>query len=70
MGYIAWDILDIPSVSISVEHLFSSLKHTLSDAQSSMTVETASVDIATKEWLKLGLTEGVNYTDFIKIHRK
>jgi hypothetical protein len=66
MGYIVRDILAIPGVSISVEHLFSSLKHTLSDAQSSMTAETASVDIATKEWLK----SGVNYTDFIKIHKK
>jgi hypothetical protein len=35
-----------------------------------MTAETASVDIVTKEWLKSGLAEGVNYTDFIKIHEK
>jgi hypothetical protein len=68
MGYVARDILAIPGVSISVEHLFSSLKHILSDAQSSMTVETASVDIIMKEWLKSGFAEGVNYTDFIKIH--
>ncbi|KAJ7348278.1 hypothetical protein DFH08DRAFT_698178 [Mycena albidolilacea] len=59
--------LAIPGVSISVEHLFLSLKHTLSDALSSMTAETVSVDIFTKEWLKSGLAEGVNYTDFIKI---
>jgi hypothetical protein len=34
-----------------------------------MTVEIVSMDIVTKEWLKSGLAEGVNYyTDFIKIH--
>jgi len=32
-----------------------------------MTAEMVSVDIVTKEWLKEGLAEGVNYTDFIKI---
>ncbi|KAJ7357971.1 hypothetical protein DFH08DRAFT_687397, partial [Mycena albidolilacea] len=56
--------------SISVERLFSSLKHTLSDARSSMTAETMFVDIVTKEWLKSELAEGVNYTDFIKINEK
>jgi hypothetical protein len=34
------------------------------------TQETASVDIATKEWLKSGLAEGVKYTDYIKIYEK
>ncbi|KAJ7808721.1 hypothetical protein B0H14DRAFT_3482044 [Mycena olivaceomarginata] len=68
--HVTWDILAIPGVSISVECLFSSLKHTLSDARSSMTAETASVDIVTMECLKSGLAEGVNYTDFIKIHEK
>jgi hypothetical protein len=62
------DILAILGVSISIEHLFSSVKHTLSDARSSMFAETVSVDIVTKEWLKLGLGQGVKYTDFIKIH--
>ena len=65
---VARGILAIPGVSISVERLFSSLKHTLSNARSSMTAETVSVDIVTKEWLKAGLAEGVNYTDFIKIN--
>ncbi|KAJ7724710.1 hypothetical protein DFH07DRAFT_758916, partial [Mycena maculata] len=60
------DILPIPGVSICVEHLFSSVKHTLSDAHSSMTAETAAVDIVTKEWLKSGL----DYTKFINTHRK
>ncbi|KAJ7687508.1 hypothetical protein B0H17DRAFT_939352, partial [Mycena rosella] len=48
--------------TISVEHLFSSVKHSLSDARSSMTAEMASVDIVTKEWLKSGLGKGINYT--------
>src|ERR1700761_3874834 len=63
MALVARDILAIPGVSISVERLFSSLKHTLSNARSSMTAETVSVDIVTKEWLKAGLVEGANYTD-------
>ncbi|KAJ7740685.1 hypothetical protein DFH07DRAFT_751407, partial [Mycena maculata] len=61
------DILAIPGVSTSVEHLFSSVKHTLSDARSSMTAETAAVDIVTKEWL---LKSGLDYTKFINAHRK
>jgi hypothetical protein len=31
-------------------------------------METVSVDVVTKEWVKLGLAKGVNYMDFIKIH--
>ncbi|KAJ7740482.1 hypothetical protein DFH07DRAFT_751685, partial [Mycena maculata] len=60
------DILAIPGVSISVKHLFSSVKHILLDAHSSMTAETAAVDIVTKEWLKSEL----DYTKFINAHRK
>ncbi|KAJ7491325.1 hypothetical protein B0H11DRAFT_1911950 [Mycena galericulata] len=40
---------------------------TLSDAQASMTADTVSVDVVCKEWLKSGLVEGVNYTDYIRI---
>ncbi|KAJ7354026.1 hypothetical protein DFH08DRAFT_803936 [Mycena albidolilacea] len=68
MGCVAWDILAIPGVSISVERLFSSLKKTITDERASKTVETVFVDVVTKEWLKLGLAKGVNYMDFIKIH--
>jgi hypothetical protein len=67
---VARDILAIPGVSISAECLFSSLKHTLSNARSSMTAETASVDIVTKEWLKSGLAEGVDYMEFIRINNQ
>ena len=42
LARIARDILAIPGVSISVERLFSSSKHTLSDAHSAMTAESAS----------------------------
>ena len=58
MTLVTQDILAMPGVSISVDCLFSSLKHTLSVARSSMTAETVSVDIVTKEWLKAGLAEG------------
>jgi hypothetical protein len=68
MRCVAWDILTIPGVSISVERLFSSLKKTITDERASKTVETVSVDVVTKEWVKLGLAKGVNYMDFIKIH--
>jgi hypothetical protein len=60
MGYVVRDIIAIPGVSVTIEHLFLSLRHTLSDTRSSMTAETASMDIVTKEWLKLGLAEGMN----------
>jgi len=35
-----------------------------------MIAETVSLDIVTKEWLKSGLAEGINYTDFIKINAR
>jgi hypothetical protein len=60
---IARDILAIPGVSISVEWLFSSSKHTLSDSRSAMMAESASKTVVTKEWLKKGLGVGVNYLD-------
>jgi hypothetical protein len=57
MALLARNIWAIPGVSISVERLFSSLKHTLTDSRSSMTALTASLDIVTKAWLKSGLGE-------------
>ncbi|KAJ7507045.1 hypothetical protein B0H11DRAFT_1705831, partial [Mycena galericulata] len=53
----------LPGVSISVERLFSSLKH----ARTSMAADTVSVDVVCKEWLRSGLAEGVNYTDYIRV---
>jgi hypothetical protein len=61
LARIARDILAIPGVSISVERLFSSSKHTLSDSRSSLTAESASKTIVTKEWLRKGLGDRVNY---------
>ncbi|KAJ7716962.1 hypothetical protein DFH07DRAFT_682253, partial [Mycena maculata] len=69
MARVARDILAIPGVSISVECLFSSVKHTLLDACLSMTAETAAVDIVMKEWLKSGIAPGVDYMKFINTHR-
>jgi hAT family C-terminal dimerisation region len=57
---IAHNILAIPGVSISVEWLFSSSKHTLSDSHSAMTAESASKTVVAREWLKKGLGVGVN----------
>jgi hAT family C-terminal dimerisation region len=66
LALIAQDILAIPGVSISVERLFSSSKHTLSDSCSSLTAESASKTVVAKEWLKNGFSEGVNYLDNIR----
>ncbi|KAJ6528860.1 hypothetical protein B0H19DRAFT_968666 [Mycena capillaripes] len=45
--------------------VFSSVKRTLTDARSSLTTETASLDIFTKEWSKSGLAEGVDYMSYL-----
>jgi hypothetical protein len=68
LSRIARDVLAVPGVSISVERLFSSSKHTLSDARSSMTAESASKTVVTKEWLKKGLGDGVDYLDGCRLH--
>src|SRR5271168_3406787 len=67
MGHIARDILAIPGVSISVEWLFSSSEHTLSDTCSSLTAVSALKTVVVKEWLKKGFGEDVNYLDNICI---
>ncbi|KIK74552.1 hypothetical protein PAXRUDRAFT_19762 [Paxillus rubicundulus Ve08.2h10] len=59
--HIARDILAIPAVSVSVEQLFSSSKHTLSDSRSSLTAESASLMVISKEWLKLGYGNRIDY---------
>jgi hypothetical protein len=67
LACIARDILAIPGVSISVERLFSSSKHTLSDARSAMTAESPSMTVVAKEWLKKGLGVGINYLDDVRV---
>lgn len=68
LARIARDILAIPGVSISVERLFSSSKHTLSDTRSSLSAKSASKTVVAKEWLKKGFGNGVNYLDNIHTH--
>ncbi|TFY75902.1 hypothetical protein EWM64_g8111 [Hericium alpestre] len=68
LSRIARDILAIPGVSVLVERLFSSSKHTLSDTRSSLMAETASMAVVSKELLKKGLGENVNYLDGVAIH--
>jgi hAT family C-terminal dimerisation region len=68
LARIARDILAIPGVSISVERLFSSSKHTLSDARSSLSAKSGSKTVVAKEWLKRGFGEGMNYLDDIHTH--
>ena len=46
------DVLAIPGVSVSVEHLFSLCKHTLTGGRASMSVKTAAQLIVLKEWCK------------------
>jgi uncharacterized protein (DUF427 family) len=57
------DVLAIPGVSIAVEHLFSSSKHTISGSQSSMVAVTVSATVVAKELLKAGFGEGRGYYD-------
>ncbi|KIK72876.1 hypothetical protein PAXRUDRAFT_179739, partial [Paxillus rubicundulus Ve08.2h10] len=68
LSCIAWDILAIPTVSISVERLFSSSKHTLSDSRSSLTAESTSLTVISKEWLKLGYGDRIDYLQGVTVH--
>ncbi|KAJ6587702.1 hypothetical protein B0H10DRAFT_1925605 [Mycena sp. CBHHK59/15] len=58
----------IPGVSIAVERLFSSSKHTMSDARSSMAASTASSTVVAKELLNAGFGEGLDYLEGVSIH--
>ncbi|TFK80675.1 hypothetical protein K466DRAFT_503485 [Polyporus arcularius HHB13444] len=69
LSRIARDILAIPGVSIGVERLFSSCRHTLTDPRSSLSPDTASMTIICKEWLKRGLGDDVDYLEGISIHQ-
>lgn len=65
----ARDILAIPGVSVSVERMFSSLRHTLSDERASMVAQTIRMSVLSKERLKTNLGSG-KFTDFINVHSK
>jgi hypothetical protein len=68
LACIARNILTIPGVSISVERLFSSSKHTLLDMWSSLSAESASKIVVAKEWLKNSFGDGLDYLDNVHIH--
>jgi hypothetical protein len=68
LSRIARDVLAIPGVSIAVERLFSSSKHTMVDARSSMAASTASSTIVMKELLNADFGEGVDYLEGITFH--
>ena len=68
LSVIARDVLAIPGVSIGIERLFSSCRHTLTDARSRLTAESAALTVITKEWLKRGLGEDVAYLESVTIH--
>ncbi|KAJ2993026.1 hypothetical protein NUW54_g7798 [Trametes sanguinea] len=63
LALIARDILATPGVSINiaVERLFSSCRHTLRDARSSLSASSASMTVITKGWLKRGLGDNIDY---------
>ena len=67
LAHIACNILAIPGVSISIELLFLSSKHTLSNTHSAMKVESASKTVVAKEWLKKCYGVGINYLDDVHI---
>ena len=67
LACITHNVLAIPGVSISVEQLFLSSKHTLSYLCSTMMAESASKTVVAKEWLKKSLRAGLDYLDDVHI---
>ncbi|TFK77965.1 hypothetical protein K466DRAFT_507915, partial [Polyporus arcularius HHB13444] len=61
LAHAARDVLAVPGLSIGVERLFSSCRHTLTDSQSSLTAESVSLTVITKEWLKRGWGDDIAY---------
>jgi len=68
LSRIARDILAIPGVSIAVERLFSSCRHTMADERASMNIDSVWKTIIAKEWLKRGMADNLDYLDGIRIH--
>ncbi|KAJ7664902.1 hypothetical protein B0H14DRAFT_2425063, partial [Mycena olivaceomarginata] len=60
----ARDILAIPGV----KRLFSSMKHTLTYDQTSMTLENSSMCIVPKERLNSGLCDGLDWKQLLNIN--
>jgi hypothetical protein len=65
---VARDILAIQG-SVWLERLFSSMKHTLTNDQTSMTPENSSMCILTKERLKSGLCDGLDWMQLLNINK-
>lgn len=55
LARLAGDILAIPGVSISVQHLSSVCRHVITESRCSMTANTARMTVCAKEWLTEGL---------------
>lgn len=64
----ARDVLAVPGVSIGVERLFSSCRHTLTDSRSSLTAVSAALTVITKEWMKRGWGDNIAYLTGMSIH--
>jgi hypothetical protein len=62
--------LAIPGTSISVERLFLSLQHTMSEERGSMTAETIRMAVLIKEGIKSGLMDSHRFTDYVKVQFK
>ena len=58
----------IPGVSIGVERLFSSCRHTLTETRASLAATSAAKTIVLKEWLKRGYGNDVEYLENVSIH--
>ena len=66
LAHIAHDILTISAVSISVEHLFSSRKHTLSDSWSSLLAESALKTVVPRsDWRGVSAKQWITLLMFI-----
>jgi hypothetical protein len=70
LSRLAQDVLAIPGTSISVERLFSSLWHMMSEERGSMTAETIRMAVLIKEGIKSGLMDGHCFTDYVKVQSK
>ena len=57
-------------MSVPVERLFSSSGLTLRDNRARLTATTAGKTVITKEWLKRGFGEGIDYLEGVAIWEK
>lgn len=67
LSRVARDILAIPGVSVAVERLFSHCRQTMTELRSAMDATTAAKAVVSKDLLKDGLGEGLDYLEGRKI---